>query len=146
MKPSLILSLCLSFCLYLRLFSRPAFLSPSLFHTHTSTHKPVPLIMKRTSWILSLSPVLFSSLVPPSPTVVFWTSNQEPLSLYDSPLLIPHSQRAFFNSQCTNSLVCHVCACVCVCVCLKDKKKARKRECKIAKERRKENKKGGVIK
>ncbi len=106
------------------------------FHTHTDTHKQVPLMMKRTSWILSLSLSLLSSFFPlllsPSPTVVFWTSNQDSLSLSDSPLFIPHSQRAFFNTQRTHSLAFLLGACACG---------ERKRECEIAKEMHKENEK-----
>lgn len=57
-----------------------------------------------------LSPVLVFSVVFASPTAAFWTSNQEPLSLFDTPLLIPHSQRAFFNTQCTILPMCLFCA------------------------------------
>lgn len=49
-------------------------------------------------------PLFFPLFFSPSPTVEFWTSNQEPLSLADSRLFIPHSQRAFFNTHCTSLL------------------------------------------
>lgn len=99
-------------------------------HTHTNTSRSPSLWKEPAGSSRSLScpllPLLFS---PPSPTVVFWTSNQEPLflslSLYDS-LLIPHSQRAFFNTQCTNPARAILCACA---------RRERERECEIGKRR-----------
>lgn len=130
-------SLIFTLCLFLWLSSLPASLSlsPSFSsHKHTDARKRAPPHYERNQ-LDPLSPVLFfPPSFSPSPTVVFWTSNPEPLSLADSPLFIPRSQRAFFNTQCTNSLVRLVCACACG---------ERKRESKIAKERHKETKKRG---
>ena len=133
-NPSLILV-----CLFLPFFFHLPLSFPftlfSLSHTHTHTHthihKPEPLIMERTSWILSLSPVLFFLSWSPLLHLLLYSGHQTssffslPLSLYDS-LFIPHSQRAFFNTQCTNLTRAFLCACACW---------ERERECEIGKRR-----------
>lgn len=95
-----------SLCLHLSFSLSFTFSSSS--HKHTGTHKwsELPSLWKDPAGS-SLSCPFFASLdLPITHCCILDIKPGASFSLADASLFMPHSQRAFFNTQCTSSLVC----------------------------------------